>query len=165
MRRITRIVPLLLIIALGTACAPSPPPRGTDSPLPASATPTSSPAPTLSPTPTATASPTPQPRLTPLPSGPEAENFAPGLNPLTGLPVLDPALLELPAVLVSISNSPVTTRPQAGTSFAPWIFELFIGTGTTRFMGVFYGDYPRRIPNLTGDCPVNETIFQPGNQP
>jgi hypothetical protein len=31
-------------------------------------------------------------------------------------------------------------------------------------MGVFYGDYPRRIPNITGDCPVNETIFQPGEE-
>jgi hypothetical protein len=28
-------------------------------------------------------------------------------------------------------------------------------------MSVFYGDLPRRIPNATGDCPVNTTIFQP----
>jgi hypothetical protein len=126
---------------------------------------------TLTPTITVTPKPalslveTPQPRLTPRPSGPEADSFPLGVNPLTGLPVLDPSLLNLPAVLVSISNSPVTTRPQAGTGFAPWIFELFIGTGTTRFMGVFYGDYPRRIPNISGDCPVNETIFQPGDSP
>ncbi len=117
------------------------------------------------PTPTIAVTASPQPRLTPLPSGPETGDFAPGLNPLTGLPVLDPSLLDLPAVLVSISNSPVTARPQAGTGFAPWIFELFIGTGTTRFMGVFYGDYPRRIPNITGNCPVNETIFQPEDSP
>jgi hypothetical protein len=89
------------------------------------------------------------------------ENFAPGINPLTGLRLQDPSMLDLPAVLVSISNMPVTARPQAGTSFAPWIYEMFIGEGTTRFMSVFYGDLPRRIPNATGDCPVSTTIFQP----
>lgn len=158
---------LILLLTLLAGCAA--PPDSPAEPTPhAPATLTSTfPAPPASatPTPTITVTASPQPRLTPLPSGPEAGDFAPGVNPLTGLPVLDPSLLDLPAVLVSISNSPVTARPQAGTGFAPWIFELFIGTGTTRFMGVFYGDYPRRIPNITGNCPVNETIFQPGDSP
>ena len=70
-------------------------------------------------------------------------------------------MLELPAVLVSISNMPVTARPQAGLSFAPWVFELFIGEGTTRFMSVFYGDTPRTIPNVTGNCPVRTERFAP----
>ncbi len=158
---------LLVLITLLTGCAaPSVLPAQPTPRAPAPVTP-AFPAPPASaaPTPTITITPTAQPRLTPLPSGPEAGDFAPGVNPLTGLPVLDPSLLELPAVLVSISNLPVTARPQAGTGFAPWIFELFIGTGATRFMGVFYGGYPRRIPNITGSCPVNETIFQPGDSP
>jgi len=46
-------------------------------------------------------------------------------------------------------------------SFAPWVFELFIGEGSTRFMSVFYGDYPRGIPNVSGDCPVREELFIP----
>jgi hypothetical protein len=75
--------------------------------------------------------------------------------------VQDPSLLELPAVLVSISNMPVTARPQAGLSFASWVFEFFIGEGTTRFMSVFYGDYPRIIPDVRGDCPVREERFIP----
>jgi len=70
-------------------------------------------------------------------------------------------MLNLPAVLVSISNMPVTVRPQAGLSFVPWVFELFIGEGTTRFMSVFYGDLPRMIPNVTGGCPVREERFLP----
>ena len=70
-------------------------------------------------------------------------------------------MLDLPAVLVSISNMPVTARPQAGLSFAPWVFELFIGEGTTRFMSVFYGDTPRIIPNVTGDCLVRAERFIP----
>jgi len=114
---------------------------------------------TASPLPSKT--PTPQPRLLSITYGPELEDFPSGINPLTGREVADPSLLNFPAVLVSISNMPVTTRPQAGPGFAPWIFELFIGEGTTRFMGVFYGDYPRAVPNVTGGCKVREEILRP----
>lgn len=112
-------------------------------------------------TPTATISPTPQPRLPSVSYGPEIENFPSNYNPLTGRAVQDITLLDLPAVLVSISNIPVSARPQAGPGFAPWIFEYYIGEATTRFLGVFYGDYPRRISNVTGSCPVREKIFTP----
>jgi hypothetical protein len=115
--------------------------------------------PILSPTPVFTA--TPQARRQPANYGPELGSFPTGYNPLTGLPVQDPATLNLPAILVSISNMPVTARPQAGLSFAPWVFELFIGEGTTRFMSVFYGDTLRIIPNVTGSCPVREERFTP----
>jgi hypothetical protein len=160
------ILPWLLLGLLTSTCAapnegaPAVPTRETIAPIltPVS---TATASPTQPPATSATLQPTPQPRLTMLPSGPDLENFAPGLNPLTGLRLQDPSMLDLPAVLVSISNMPPTARPQAGTSFAPWIYEMFIGEGTTRFMSVFYGDLPRRIPNATGDCPVNSTIFQP----
>ncbi len=56
---------------------------------------------------------------------------------------------------------PVTARPQAGPGFAPWVFELYIGEGATRFMNVFYGDYPRAVPNIVGDCKVREEIIHP----
>ena len=115
--------------------------------------------PTPSPTPAFTA--TPQPRRQPANYGPELVSFPTGYNPLTGLPVQDPSMLDLPAVLVSISNMPVTARPQAGLSFAPWVFELFIGEGATRFMSVFYGDTARIIPNVTGSCPVRTERFFP----
>ena len=57
------------------------------------------------------------------------------LNPLTGLPVDDPTLLNLPPALVSISNFPVSARPQSGLSTSPLVFELYIGEGMTRFLG------------------------------
>jgi hypothetical protein len=104
---------------------------------------------------------TPQPRLSPITYGPEAEDFPANINPLTGRAVEDASLLNFPAVLVSISNMPVTTRPQAGPGFAPWVFELFIGEGTTRFLSVFYGDFPRSVPNVTGECKVREEIIRP----
>ncbi|MDQ3006469.1 MAG: DUF3048 C-terminal domain-containing protein [Chloroflexota bacterium] len=115
---------------------------------------------TFTPTPLSATS-TPQPRLGPINYGPEADDFSAGINPLTGHAVEDPSLLDLPAVLVSISNMPVTARPQAGPGFAPWIFELYIGEGTTRFMGVFYGDIPREVPNVEGGCKVREEIIHP----
>ena len=65
------------------------------------------------------------------------------LNPLTGLPVENPENLLLPPALVSVTNFPPTARPQAGLSFSPIVFELFIGDGMTRYLALFYGDYPR----------------------
>jgi hypothetical protein len=151
-----------LVLALGMmllyACQPGTKPEKTPSVTPiASKTST----PEISPTPSQT--PTPQPRQQPADYGPELDSFPPGFNPLTGLPVQDPSLLELPAVLVSISNMPVTARPQAGLSFAPWVFEFFIGEGTTRFMSVFYGDYPRLVPDVRGNCPIRQERFTPEN--
>jgi len=75
--------------------------------------------------------------------------------------VSEPSLLKLPAVLVSISNMPVSARPQAGPGFASWVYELYIGEGTTRFMNVFYGEYPRSIPNITGGCEIRDEIIYP----
>lgn len=102
---------------------------------------------------------TPQPRGAPIEYGPD--DFPSDVNPLTGRKVADPSLLQFPAVLVSISNSPASARPQAGPGFAPWVFELFIGEGVTRFMGVFYGEYPRVIPDVSGGCNARSYITPP----
>jgi len=37
--------------------------------------------------------------------GPQLADFPAGINSLTGLPVTDPALLNLPAIMISIPNS------------------------------------------------------------
>jgi hypothetical protein len=80
-------------------------------------------------------------------------------NPLTGLPVADPSLLELPALLVSISHFPVTARPQAGLSFAPYVFEFYITEGATRFLTTFYGEFPAPEVSVAGNCEVRREIF------
>ena len=85
------------------------------------------------------------------------------LNPLTGLPVADPSLLELPALLVSISHFPVTARPQAGLSFAPLVFEIYITEGATRFLTTFYGGFPVPEVPLTGNCETRKEIFTQTN--
>ena len=92
--------------------------------------------------------------------GPDPEDIPAGYNPLTGLPVTDPAMLKLPAVLVSITNFPPSSRPQAGLSFSPWVFEVYIAEGMTRFLATFYGDYPK----LGDGTNLASTISQANNQ-
>jgi hypothetical protein len=70
------------------------------------------------------------------------DTFPEGVSPLTGQPVDDPAALALPPALISVSNFPASARPQAGLSFSPYVFELYIGEGMTRFLALFHGDYP-----------------------
>ena len=81
------------------------------------------------------------------------------INPLTGLPVADPSLLELPALLISISHFPATARPQAGLSFAPYVFEVYITEGATRFLTTFYGEFPAPEVPLAGGCDVRTKPF------
>jgi hypothetical protein len=80
-------------------------------------------------------------------------------NPLTGLHVADPALLQLPALLVSISHFPVDARPQAGLSFAPYVFEIYITEGATRFLTTFYGKFPAPEVPIVGNCEVRRERF------
>ncbi|MDZ4158426.1 MAG: DUF3048 domain-containing protein, partial [Anaerolineaceae bacterium] len=86
--------------------------------------------------------PTVIPTGTPFASGPD--EFPAGVNPLSGLPVSEADLdnLKLAPALVSISNFPIDTRPQAGLSYSPLVFEIYIGVGQSRFLALFYGDYP-----------------------
>ena len=80
-------------------------------------------------------------------------------NPLTGLPVEDNDLLDLPALLVSVSHFPVEARPQAGLSFAPWVFEIYITEGATRFLTVYHGIFPEPEVPVIGDCSVRGEPF------
>jgi len=81
------------------------------------------------------------------------------VNPLTGLHVADPSLLQLPAVLVSVSHFPVDARPQAGLSFAPYVFEIYITEGATRFLTTLYGEFPAPEVPIVGNCDVRRELF------
>lgn len=103
-------------------------------------------------------SPTDTPEPTPPPPTPTIEP-AQVVNPLTGLQVEDASLLDLPALLVSISHFPVTARPQAGLSFSPLVFEVYITEGATRFLTTFYGEFPAPETPVTGGCETRREIF------
>ncbi len=86
-------------------------------------------------------------------------SFPPNVNPLSGLPVADPSLLRIPALLISISHFPATARPQAGLSFAPFVYEYYITEGATRFLAVFYGEFPQPETPVNGGCETRTGPF------
>lgn len=124
-----------------TAAAPtgSPTPTSTASPLPPTPLPTRTPSPTPSPTATRTA----LPYVLPVNVGPFV--FPENINPLTGLFVSDPALLERRPMAIKITNFPRHVRPQSGLSLADLVYEYYIEMGLTRFIAVFYGNDVERI--------------------
>jgi SdrD B-like domain/Protein of unknown function (DUF3048) C-terminal domain len=92
--------------------------------------------------------------------GPKQTDFPSGYNPLTGQKVTDPSLLDIPAVLVSVSHFPPTARPQSGLSFAPYVFEFSITTGESRFLATFYGESPAPEIPVTGGCTIRNEPFK-----
>lgn len=62
------------------------------------------------------------------------------IDPLTGLPPADPALLERRPIAVKITNYPRYVRPQSGLTRADVVYEYYIEGGLTRFIAVFYGN-------------------------
>ncbi len=94
----------------------------------------------LSPTPTIELS-TPTP--TPYTYGPE--EFPAGIDPLTGLKVANPLILERRPMVIKITNFPRAVRPQWGLNFADHVFEYYIGDNLTRFIGIFYGQDAERV--------------------
>lgn len=100
---------------------------------------------TLAAIPTATTAPTatstPEPTATPTPViiqyGPE--NFPENVDPLTGLSVSDPGLLNRRPIMIKVSNFPYDSRPHAGLSKADIVFDYYTGEGANRFIALYYG--------------------------
>jgi hypothetical protein len=87
---------------------------------------------------------TPLPQPSPISPTPTAgfgpSGFPTGVNPLTGLQVADPTLLDRRPLLIKISNLPRSIRPQYGLSLADLVFEYYTEEGATRFAALFYGN-------------------------
>lgn len=110
------------------------------------ASPFESAAPTLTQLPPAPfKSPTPAPSATPGPYVQGKDYFPPGINPLTGLRVEDPALLRRRPIVIKVTNFPRSVRPQWGLSRADHVYEYYIGDAMSRFIGVFYGQDASRV--------------------
>lgn len=67
------------------------------------------------------------------------ESYPDGINPLTGLAVDDPDLLERRPLIVKVINAPAEVRPQAGMMYADIVWETLIAGGVTRFAAIYYG--------------------------
>jgi hypothetical protein len=130
------------------AAGPTSTPTVTFTPWPAF--PTAAPLPSVTPpgAPTLAPTGTPFPTGTPTPVVLGAIGFPPNVNPLTGLKVSDPSILNRRPVLVKVSNYPRTGRPHAGLSAADMVFEYYIGEYENRFVGVYYSQDASRIGPL-----------------
>jgi len=158
MFRYSRYFIFILIFIVIAGCAPVP----ADNAINSESTPI---IPTVASTQEALATPEPAPQeiSTPISVGPNQSDFPAGYNPLTGKPAADKSTLDLPAMLLSISNFPAITRPQGGLSFADFVYEFTITAGENRFLGVFYGDPPRAEIPPTGGCEVRAGAFTQTN--
>jgi hypothetical protein len=147
---------LALLLALTSACTPSvsaPPPAPTAAP-PTVSRPTRAPSATAqqfelrpSSTPLPTNTPIARRPAPPLAVGGQPANY----NPLVGQLVADPTLLDRRPIVVKVTNFPRSVRPQSGLSRADNVFEYYLETGLTRFIGIFYGnDVPQAGPVRSG---------------
>ncbi len=101
-----------------------------------SLTQTDTPSPTFTPTPTKTSTPTPT--ATPAIYGPS--DFPANIDPLTGLPASDAAILDRRPVAIKINIVPRrSNRPPWGLSFADIVYDYYHNDGYSRFHAIFYG--------------------------
>lgn len=63
-----------------------------------------------------------------------------GINPLTGLPVSEPARLNRRPLLIKVSDYPPVVRPQSGLNQADVVWEHLLSGGVTRFSAIYLGD-------------------------
>jgi hypothetical protein len=136
---LTGLVLTLLVVGCGQAKV-TPLPTQTSELIVSTITPSPSPTKTNTPTftPTITETPTPTETSTPVAYGPS--NFPANIDPLTGLPVSNPSLLDRRPVAVKINIVPRSSnRPPWGLSFADIVFDYYHNDGYSRFHAIFYG--------------------------
>ena len=134
---------ILLFALLVSACGPS----GAQAVAETAAPPTETVQATATITPTPTDTPTPAPTETPTPTAtpnyPEGglgpSEFPGNVNPLTGLEMENPGMLERRPLLVKVENLPRSHRPQFGLSFSDIVYEYYTEEGTTRMAALFLG--------------------------
>jgi len=70
------------------------------------------------------------------------DEYPEGINPLTGLQVDDPDVLNQRPLVVKIINAPAEVRPQYGLMQADIVWEHLLAGGITRFSAIYYGQEP-----------------------
>jgi hypothetical protein len=83
--------------------------------------------------------------LTATPSAYGPTDFPANINPLTGLQVADPSILNRRPVMIKVANFPSSGRPHAGLSFADIVFDYGIDGGTDRYLALFYGQDSSKV--------------------
>ena len=86
--------------------------------------------------------------------------FPEGINPLTGMKVEDPSLLERRPIAIKITNYPRYVRPQSGLSLADNIYEYYLERGITRFIAIYYGNDASKVGPVRSGRFFDEHIFR-----
>lgn len=82
------------------------------------------------------------------------------INPLTGLPVANPALLDRRPIAIKVTNYPRYVRPQSGLSRADLVFEYYMERGIPRFIAVFYGADAEKVGPIRSGRLFDEHVFR-----
>jgi hypothetical protein len=98
--------------------------------------------------------------LTQQPYGYGPGNFPDDVNPLTGLQIGDPFLLDRRPIAIKISNYPRDVRPQSGLSLADIVYEYYLEQNVTRFIGIFYGNEAEKVGPVRSGRFFDEHIFR-----
>lgn len=90
---------------------------------------------------------------------PELPALAPNVNPLTGLIVDAPTILDRRPIIAKISNAPPLVRPQAGLNDADLVFEHYAEGGLTRFSAIYYGSAPDRVGSIRSARLIDDELM------
>ncbi len=88
-------------------------------------------------------------------------DFPSNVDPLTGLIVDDPSVLDRPPLLIKVSNSPPSVRPQSGLASADQVWEHAMEGYriATRYTAVFLSQTPERVGSVrSGRLPDLELV-------
>ena len=73
------------------------------------------------------------------------DDYPENVNPLTGLVVDDPSVLDQRPLIVKMPNAPAEARPQWGVLQADIVWEYLIAGGYTRIAPVYLSQAPERV--------------------
>lgn len=146
---VRHIITVALLAVLLTACAGPAEPTGPPTITPVIPLPGTTQPPAVDPGAAPVATQPPAVEATPTPATIGPETYPEGVNPLTGLAVPDPAVLERRPLLVKVSNESDQVRPWSGLAFANHVWEYQMeGFAATRFTAVLYSQTPERIGSV-----------------
>jgi hypothetical protein len=150
---------LILILFFVAACGSNTPSETPTHTTTRTLIPTSAPSPTpLPPTSTETLAPTAT-QSYPL-EGYGPDNFPTNVDPLTGLAVADPSLLERRPLMIKVSNIPRYVRPQWGLTLADHIYEYYTEYGSTRFIAIYLGKDATQVGPIRSARFFDENIIR-----
>jgi len=84
------------------------------------------------------------------------------LNPLNGMPVDDPTLIDRKLIAVKIDNH-LNARPQSGLQFADAMIELEVEGGLTRFIALFLESDTEWLGPMRSLRPTDSAVIAPLN--